>query len=136
MKKKVEREAEYIASREFDKEARYYFGQIKDVLNLIKEKQLPDERFSDDEVCLFEEICHALNINITEQIVEVKYINNDGQEKVQTVSTSWFDRRKYSAVEKFVESLDDDEWTYVPVHLVDPFLTLAKIVVYARKARL
>lgn len=41
--KKIEREAEYIASREPDKEARYYFGQIKDILNLIKAKQLPTE---------------------------------------------------------------------------------------------
>ena len=46
--KKIEREAEYIASREPDKEARYYFGQIKDILNLIKAKQLPDGRFSDE----------------------------------------------------------------------------------------
>lgn len=64
--KKIERNAEYIATRESNKEARYYFGQIKDVLNLIKAKQLPDGRFSDDEVCLFEVICHELGINTKE----------------------------------------------------------------------
>ena len=77
--KKIEREAEYIASREPDKEARYYFGQIKDILNLIKAKQLPDGRFSDDEVCLFEEICHAFSIRMEEQTVEIKQkaVNSD-----------------------------------------------------------
>lgn len=90
--KKIEREAEYIASREPDKEARYYFGQIKDILNLIKAKQLPDGRFSDDEVCLFEEICHAFSIRMEEQTVEIKQkaVNSD-QEGIATVSISWFD---------------------------------------------
>lgn len=124
--KKIEREAE-------DKEARYYFGQIKDILNLIKAKQLPDGRFSDDEVCLFEEICHAFSIRMEEQTVEIKQkaVNSD-QEGTATVSISWFDGEP-SAVKSFVESLNDD-WTYVPVCLVDT-LVARNFVTYARKVR-
>lgn len=132
--KKIEREAEYIATREPDKEARYYFGQIKDILNLIKAKQLPDGRFSDDEVCLFEEICDAFNISMKEQTVEIKQkaVNSD-QEGTAIVSTSWFDGES-SAVERFIESLDDNEWTYVPTYLVDS-LVAKNFVTYARKVR-
>lgn len=131
--KKVEREAEYIATREYDKEARYYFGQIKDILNLIKAKQLPDGRFSDDEVCLFEEICYAFNISMAKQTIEIKQkaVNSD-QEGTAIVSVSWFNGEP-SAVKAFVESLDND-WTYVPVCLVDT-LVARNFVTYARKAR-
>lgn len=131
--KKIEREAEYIASREPDKEARYYFGQIKDILNLIKAKQLPDGRFSDDEVCLFEEICHAFNISMVKQTVAIKQkaVNSD-QEGTAIVSVSWFNGEP-SAVKAFVESLDND-WTYVPPYLVG-FLVARDFVTYARKAR-
>ena len=44
--KKIEREAEYIASREPDKEARYYFGQIKDIQELID--AMEDKRLESD----------------------------------------------------------------------------------------
>lgn len=131
--KKIEREAEYIASREPDKEARYYFGQIKDILNLIKAKQLPDGRFSDDEVSLFEELCHTFNISMAKQTIEIKQkaVNSD-QEGTEIVSVSWFNGEP-SAVKAFVESLDND-WTYVPVCLVDT-LVARNFVTYARKAR-
>jgi len=131
--KKIEREAEYIASREPDKEARYYFGQIKDILNLIKAKQLPDGRFSDDEVCLFEEICHTFNISMAKQTIEIKQkaVNSD-QEGIAIVSISWFDGEP-SAVKSFIESLNDD-WTYVPPYLVS-FLVARNFVTYARKVR-
>lgn len=131
--KKVEREAEYIATREYDKEARYYFGQIKDILNLIKAKQLPDGRFSDDEVSLFEELCHTFNISMAKQTIEIKQkaVNSD-QEGTAIVSVSWFNGEP-SAVKAFVESLDND-WTYVPVCLVDT-LVARNFVTYARKAR-
>lgn len=130
--KKIEREAEYIASREPDKEARYYFGQIKDILNLIKAKQLPDGRFSDDEVCLFEEICHTFNISMAKQTIEIKQkaVNSD-QEGIAIVSISWFDGEP-SAVKSFVESLDNNNWTYVPVCLVDT-LVARNFITYARK---
>ena len=131
--KKIEREAEYIASREPDKEACYYFGQIKDVLNLIKAKQLPDGRFSDDEVCLFEEICHTFNISMAKQTIEIKQkaVNSD-QEGIAIVSISWFDGEP-STVKSFVESLNDN-WTYIPVYLVNT-LVAKNFITYARKVR-
>ncbi|RGH55011.1 hypothetical protein DW846_02130 [Ruminococcus sp. AM36-2AA] len=58
---KIERKAEHIAVRENGKEARFYFGQIKDVLELIKANQVPDGRFSDDEISLWEELKHTLS---------------------------------------------------------------------------
>lgn len=58
---KIERKADYIATRETDKEACFYFGQIKDILELIKANQIPDGRFSDDEVSLWEELKHTLS---------------------------------------------------------------------------
>lgn len=58
---KIERKAEHIAVREKGEEARFYFGQIKDVLELIKANQVPDGRFSDDEISLWEELKHTLS---------------------------------------------------------------------------
>ena len=66
LKPKIERVAETIEPRDFDKPAVYNFDQIKDVLALIKARQFPDSRFSDDEVCLWETLVEEFGINTKE----------------------------------------------------------------------
>ena len=66
MKPKIERVAETIEPRDFDKPAVYNFDQIKVVMALIKAKQFPDSRFSDDEVCLWETLVKEFGINTKE----------------------------------------------------------------------
>ena len=66
MKPKIERVAETIEPRDFDKPAVHNFDQIKVVMALIKAKQFPDSRFSDDEVCLWETLVKEFGINTKE----------------------------------------------------------------------
>ena len=70
---------------------------------------------------------------MAKQTIEIKQkAVNSNQEGTEIVSVSWFNGEP-SAVKAFVESLDND-WTYVPVCLVDT-LVARNFVTYARKAR-
>lgn len=52
---KIERKAQYCADRR-NGEATFTLDQIRDVCALLKVKQYPDSRFSDDECCLWSEL--------------------------------------------------------------------------------
>lgn len=53
---KVERKAQEFGQRTENGKATFTLDQVLDVCSLLKEKQYPDGRFSDDECCLWSAI--------------------------------------------------------------------------------
>lgn len=62
--KKVLRKAEEFAPRTKSGKATFTIDQICDVCDLLKAKEYPDGRFSDDECCLFSVLREEFGIEI------------------------------------------------------------------------
>lgn len=61
---KVSRKAEEFAPRTKFGKATFTIDQIRDICELLKAKEYPDGRFSDDECCLFSVLCEEFGIEI------------------------------------------------------------------------